>query len=83
MRPLRGSYWLVRTTIAARWWALRYDMRTARRFLRYAALALRGRVIILDERTVASRDGGTVVRLTIAPLPFPAVPPDAPPSRSG
>jgi len=82
VRPLRGSYWLVRTSISARWWALRYDTRTARRFLRYAALALRGRVVLLDERTVASRDGGTVVHLTIAPLPFPASPSDAPPSRT-
>lgn len=83
MRPLRASYWLLRTTIAARWWTLRYDARTAWHFLRYAGLALRGRVIVLDERTVASRDGGIVVRLTIAPLPFPATPSDAPTSREG
>jgi len=77
VRPLRGYYWLVRTTISSRWWTLRYDARTAWRFLRYATLALRGRVVVLDERTITSRDGMAVIRLTIVPLPLPAAPPDA------
>lgn len=67
MRPLRAAYWRLRATIAARWWLLRCDARTARRLRRYAVLAWRGRLIRPDKRTVAARDGGNVVRLTIAP----------------
>jgi len=72
VRPLRTYYWLVRTTVEARWWALCYDARTAGRLLRYAVLALRGRLVILDER-VGDADGlGRVTRLTLGALP-PAV----------
>lgn len=50
----------------------------AAKLMRYAVLALCGRIVVLDERTVASRDGVALVRLTIAPLPFSAGSPAVP-----
>jgi hypothetical protein len=69
VRRLRTSYWLVRTTVAARWWALCYDAHTAGRLLRYATLALRGRLLILDERADDVAGVGRVIRLTLSTLP--------------
>lgn len=69
MLRLQGLYWQLRATLSARWWMLKYDLRAAARLLRYAFLAARGRVIILDEREEETRGGYRYVRLAIAPLP--------------
>jgi hypothetical protein len=45
----------------------------AAKLMGHAVLPLRGRIVVLDERTVASRDG-----VTIARLPFPTGSPAAP-----
>ena len=70
MRPLRGYYWIVRANTSANWWLLRYDLRTAWRFLRYTFLALRGRIIVVDERVVESRGGHIYLQLEVSPLPL-------------
>ena len=67
---MRGYYWIARATTSANWWLWRYDLRTARRFLRYAFLALRGRIVVVDERVVESCGGYTYLQLDISPLPL-------------
>ena len=69
MLRLQGFYWQLRATLSARWWMLKYDLRAAGRLLRYAFLAARGRVIVLDEREEETRGGYRYVQLAIAPLP--------------
>ncbi len=69
MLRLRGFYWQLRATLSARWWMLQYDLRAAGRLLRYAFLAARGRVIVLDEREGEGRGGYRYVQLAIGPLP--------------
>ncbi len=48
---------------------LRFDLRAAWRLLRYAILAARGRVIILDEQGIEGRGGYRYVQLAISQLP--------------
>ncbi len=69
MQRLRGLYWRTRATLSVRWWMLKFDLRAARRLLRYALLAARGRAIIIDERAVESCGGYRYVQLTISQLP--------------
>jgi hypothetical protein len=70
MRPLRGYYWLLRANSSANWWLVRYDLHTAWLFLRYAVLALRGRVLIVDERVIERPGSYTYLQLAISPLPL-------------
>lgn len=70
MRPLRGYYWLLRTNTSANWWLARYDLHTAGLFLRYALLALRGRVLILDERIIEQPNGPRYLQWDLSPLPL-------------
>ena len=70
MRPLRGNYWTARTNISANWWLRRYVLRTAGRFLRYAFLASRGRLIVMDERLVESRGGYISLQMDLSPFPM-------------
>jgi len=81
MRPLRGYYWLLRANTSANWWLVRYDLHTARLFLRYALLALRGRVLILDERIIEQPNGPNVLQWDLSPLPI--EPGNAPPDDVG
>jgi hypothetical protein len=69
MLRLQGLYWQLRATLSARWWMLKYDLRAAGRLLRYAFLAARGRVVVLDERAEDGPGGYRYVHLAIAPLP--------------
>ena len=69
MQRIRGSYWRTRATLSARWWMLRFDLRSAGRLLRYATLAACGRVVILDEQALESRGGYRYVRIAITQLP--------------
>jgi hypothetical protein len=70
MRPLRGYYWLLRANTSTNWWLVRYDLHTTWLFLRYAFLALRGRVLILDERIIEQPNGPNVLQWDLSPLPL-------------
>jgi hypothetical protein len=81
MRPLRGYYWLLRANTSTNWWLVRYDLHTTWLFLRYAFLALRGRVLILDERVIEQPDGPNYLQWDLSPLPLETG--SAPPGNSG
>ena len=76
MQRLRGYFWRFRATISARWWMLKFDLRAAWRLVRYAILAARGRVVILDEQGGEGHGGYRYVQLAISQLPTTTEPQD-------